>query len=493
MTDTGEARSEPAKDRKPALEPAVIVIFGITGDLSRRSLLPALYHLFKDDMLHADTVIVGVTRRDVSADDLLKDVELCVNEQDGVCDPAGVQKVRAALRMFKMDITDGGEYGRLKDEIYTIEEKAGVCMNRLYYLSIPPQVYAPIVRFLGENGLNGSCNHGTAMSRLLVEKPFGFDLDSARELIDETSTHYREDQIFRIDHYLAKETVQNILAFRFNNPIFEPLMNAKHVSAIQITASEELDIEGRVAFYEKTGALRDLIQSHLLQIMAVVMMDKPAEMNSDAIHGAKERLLKEVEPVSADAVDDNAVRGQYEGYRDEVKDGRSTTETYAAIRLNVGSDRWDGVPVLIRTGKALDAKRTDVNVLFKQEDAAAGNGQNALTFKISPDEGIELNLVVKKPGFEADMQPVPMDFSYQRSFTDAHGHPNAYERVLVDAVRGDKTLFATGDEVLASWRAIQPVLERWQRDDTGLETYPKVSSGPESATGLAERAGTVWL
>jgi glucose-6-phosphate 1-dehydrogenase len=475
---------------KPALEPAIIVIFGITGDLAKRKLLPALYHLFKDDLLHEHTVVVGVTRRDITTDELLADVELCVNETDGICDPAGVRKLRERLRMLTMDVTAHDEYDRLLKELNAIEDTHGMCMNRLYYLSIPPQVYSPIVRLLGTHGLNKSCQHGTAGSRILVEKPFGYDLKSAGELIAETSKYFSEDQIFRIDHYLAKETVQNILAFRFNNPIFESIWNADHIASVQITATEKLGIEGRKVFYEQTGAMRDLIQSHLLQLLAVVAMGKPLSMDQAGIHAEKLATLRAVMPPAEDQADSMAVRGQYEGYRTEVDKPDSNIETYAALLLYMNTERWRDVPFLIRTGKSLAQKQTDIRVVFKKE--IESGQQNILTFRIQPDEGIGLSLMVKKPGYESQVEEAPMDFSYERSFTDAHGHPDAYERVLVDAVRGDHTLFATGEEVLASWRIIEPILRAWLQSDKGLEIYQPGSEGPAPAAMLAENAGTPW-
>jgi glucose-6-phosphate 1-dehydrogenase len=340
---------------------------------------------------------------------------------------------------------------------------------------VPPGASNPIVANLGEHGLNASCPHGRAATRLLVEKPFGYDLPSARELIAETAKYFGEEQIFRIDHYLAKETVQNILTFRFNNPIFETIWDAEHIARVDVVATETIGIEGRATFYEQTGALRDLVQSHLLQLLATATMERPSEMASDAVHAERLKLLQAVEPVPADKTGERAVRGQYDGYKKEVSNDDSFVETFASLKLFIDSPRWQNVPMHITTGKALDVKKTEVNITFKQH--ATGSHTNVLTFSVQPNEGIDINLCVKKPGFDDQIQSAVMDFSYQRAFDD-HGHPDAYERVLVDAVRGDHTLFATSDEVLASWHILQPVLETWTKNGDDLKTYKQNTAGP---------------
>lgn len=453
------------------LSPTIIVIFGITGDLSKRYLLPALYHLIQENLLHAETEIIGISRRDMTLSALFDGVELCGNEPGKVCDPVAVQRLHDRTRMFQMDPAEPQAYAELLKTLNAIEADKGLCMNRLYYLSIPPQVYGPIIHLMGQAGLNTSCPHDTAMTRLLVEKPFGYDLASAEKLITETSKVFSEEQIYRIDHYLAKETVQNILTFRFQNPIFESSWNNASISRIEISASEQIGIEGRAHFYEPIGALRDFIQNHLLQIMAIVTMDKPAVMDSEHIHASKQALLESTIPVAAD-VAGQAYRAQYDGYRQEVANPTSTTETFAAIQLRIESDRWQGVPIIIWTGKALDDKKTEISVSFK----GSGEQPNILRFRIQPNEGIELDLLAKKPGFDEELQTAVMNFSYQDQFDD-HGHPNAYERVLVDAVRGDHTLFATSGEVLAAWRVVQPVLDAWAKNDTEPPTYAPGISG----------------
>lgn len=458
----------------PDLQPAIIVIFGITGDLSKRYLLPALYHLIKDDLLHPESEIVGISRRPMNSDELLEQVELCINEVDKTCDPQALSAMHRRTRMIQMDPTETADYQTLLRQLNDIEAAKGMCMNRLYYLSIPPQVYGPIVRLMGEAGLNTSCPHGVAMTRLLVEKPFGYDLPSAEALVADTGQVFGEEQVFRIDHYLAKETVQNILTFRFGNPIFEALWNRDHISLIEISASEQLDVEGREQFYEATGALRDFIQSHLMQLLAIITMDEPTIMDSDHVHDSKQAVLNQVIPMPPDQVSQRAIRGQYAGYREEVTNPASNTETFAGIRIYIDNKRWRDVPIVIWTGKALREKKTEINITFEGQSPRP----NHLRFRIQPNEGIELDLLTKKPGFTTELQTTAMDFSYQHNFAQ-HDHPNAYERVLVDAVRGDHTLFATGEEVLAAWRVIQPIINEWEKGSDEPFTYPKGSAGNE--------------
>lgn len=460
--------SQPAQ-----LEPAIITIFGITGDLAQRYLLPSLYHLIKDGLLHDQTVILGISRRDIDTGTLYEKVELCVNETGQTCDPEVIKAMQTKTEMFQMELDKPGGYKALLTKLNSVEDRTGMCMNRLYYLSVPPQAYHTVIQLLGENGLNQSCQHNQADSRLLVEKPFGYDLASAEALIDETARHFKEEQIYRIDHYMAKETVQNILTFRFMNPIFEALWSRQHIAQIEISAKEKIGIEGRATFYEPLGALRDFVQSHLLQILGIVTMDKPDALDSDHIHASKQAILKQVEAVPADLVGERAVRGQYEGYAEEVKNPASHTETFAGLTVYIPNSRWQGVPIKLLTGKALDERKTEVRVTFHGSSEVA----NELRFRIQPNEGIELDLLTKKPGYAYQIQTTPMGFSYQDGFNNS-GHPNAYERVLVDAVRGDHTLFATSQEILDSWRILQPVVKAWQGNSDGLVKYEPGSTGP---------------
>jgi glucose-6-phosphate 1-dehydrogenase len=343
-------------------------------------------------------------------------------------------------------------------------------------LAIPAQTYAPVIEQLGKSGLQSTCPHGTGQSRLLIEKPFGYDLTSATELISLLSDVFAEEQTYRIDHYVAKETAQNLLTFRTHNAMFRSLWDAKHIRQIVITASETIDIEGRVAFYEQTGALRDLIQSHLLQLLALITLEDGDLQDASVLHRNKLALLTAITPIAPNQVATQAVRGQYAGYRDEVREQRSITETFAALRLHIDTPRWKSVPVILQTGKALDRKAIEIDITF-------GDGQhpkhdNILTLSIQPNEGVGLSLRAKKPGFASTMQPVAMEFRYTHAFGDSSKHPDAYERVLADALRGDRLLFTTSEEVLASWRIIQHVLEEWAKGPTDLHIYTKGSQGP---------------
>ncbi len=451
---------------RPDMQPAIIVIFGITGDLAKRYLMPSLYHLFKQDLLHEKTEIVGISRRDIYLDDVFNSVEMCISESDKICDPIAMAHMHGRTRIHKLDMDDPAGYAELLQKLNAIEDESGVCMNRLYYLSIPPDAYPTVIENMGRSGLNASCQHGNASTRILVEKPFGSDLASAKALIDTTATAFGEEQVFRIDHYLAKETAQNISTFRFENPLFEAVWNNQHVSHIDIVASEKIGIEGRIDFYEKQGALRDFIQNHLIQLLAIVTMDQPEAFTSDAVHAAKLNLLRTVRPIEAEQVASQSRRGQYAGYTDEVEKSKSYVETFAAIETTIDSERWQGVPITIRTGKALAEKSTSVTVTFTD---ATMTQTNDVRFRIQPDEGIQISLIAKKPGYTQDLQPVNMDFSYAHNFTEPQ--PTAYERVLIDAVRGDRTLFASGDEVLAAWHIIDEVVKAWNESDDGLQTY----------------------
>lgn len=456
-------------------EPAIFVIFGITGDLAHKKLVPALYHLLKDDLLNEHTAIVGVSRREMSATDLLKKVELCVTEVDKVCDPKVIEKLRLRLHMVKLDPLEGKDYDQLHQTLDDIEAKEGLCMNRLFYLSIPPQVYGPVVENLGIHGLNAGCQHHKAVSRLLVEKPFGYDLTSATELIANTGKQFGEVQIFRIDHYLAKETAQNILVFRKHNPIFNPLWNNKHVSAIDLVFSEQIGVEGRAEFYDNVGALRDVLQNHLLQLLALTTMELPHANDIDALHAAKQKLLASIRPV--DPNQDRVIRGQYKGYQEEVGNPGSVTETYVSLGTDIDDERWRGVPITLTAGKVLDVKKTSITLTFA--DPSREGNTNRLTFRINPNEGIDLALTVKQPGFEERTETTHMDFSYHTTFGDS-SHPDAYERVLIDAVKGDHSLFATSDEVLESWRIVQPVLSAWSQNNDDLLYYEPGSAGPSA-------------
>lgn len=460
------------------LAPAVIVIFGITGDLATRKLLPSLYELHKNGLLHEQTRIIGITRQHRTVSEILKLATPSIREKDSRLNNTVFKSLAKKLEIYLMNASESDDYPELRLHLDSIEDKTGLCMNRLFYLAVPPQISTPIITRLGENYLNKGCGQHQNGAHLLLEKPFGFDTKTAEELIDITTKHFNENQIYRIDHYLAKETVQNLVMFRFCNPIFEDIWTNHHIKSIEVVANEKLDIEGRANFYEQVGALRDLIQSHLLHVMSVILMDRPSDISDgDAIHTERLKILRNIEPVPADKISQRVIRGQYIGYKKEVNDDTSHTETFAALKLYSRTKHWGNVPIIIRTGKALSAKQTRITVCFQPKHADHGH-TNQLTFYIQPNESIVVELWVKKPGFQRELQIAPMSFRYDQTF-DSHGHPDAYERVLVDAIRGDNALFATSDEVMAAWQILQPVLDAWSTGGDDLVTYRKGSDGPD--------------
>lgn len=442
------------------VDPAIIVIFGITGDLAQRKLLPALYHLFRDNLIDEKTIILGITRRDISTEDMIVRVEKSIRAAEAECDPAILTKVQSALRMHTMSQVDPSEYQRLKQLLDEIEAEKGVCMDRLFYLSIPPQMFEPIVRNLGQQGLNQSCQHGTAATRLLIEKPFGYNLASAQELINETGEWFREEQIFRIDHYIAKDAVQNILAFRRQYPEVEKLWNDQQITRIEITVFEKLDIEGRAVFYEETGALRDFVQSHLLQMLALTTMELPDTDTSQAIHAKRTAALQAIVPIRADTVNAYAERGQYEGYREEVDNPNSFIETFARLHLLIPTERWQSTEIILETGKAMSEKTSHIRLFFE--------GGAELTFHIQPEEYIEL------ANSDDALQPIEaMIEEFNHAHPPTNQNPLGYERVFRDAIRGNHTLFTTSEEVLAAWKVVNEVVEVWGVSGDGLVLYPK--------------------
>ena len=465
--------TQPALSESAATEPAIFIIFGITGDLAQHRLVPAIYHLLKDELLHEDTEILGISRRDVTPEEVLSSLEANVVQTEGACDAHVLDRFRTHLTMTRLDPERAEDYTQLRSAIEQIETAHGRPMNRLFYLSIPPQAYNPVIQNLGEQGLNVGKDGRREAARLLAEKPFGYDLPSAESLIAHTATYFEEPQIYRIDHYLAKETVQNILVFRKRNPIFANLWDCTHIKAIAIDMLEQIDIEGRSEFYDHVGALRDVVQNHLLQLLGLVTMEIPSQEDAASLHAAKETVLGSVNPITD--VTRRVTRAQYAGYREAVANPQSTTETYARLTLDINNDRWRQVPITITTGKALMTKQTAIAITFM----APGDPTctNKLTFRIQPNEGIDVELTVKRPGFEDKVEIVQMDFSYHGAFNEAD-HPDAYERVLVDAIRGDHSLFATSAEILASWRILQPVFDAWKQHSDDLQTYERGSNGP---------------
>lgn len=428
-----------------SLPPTILVIFGITGDLAGRYLLPALAQICNSSALTKDFQVLGISRRQVEASEIF----------------TGPRKVLSSYsQLYKMDLSRQDEYTKLKKELEVLSKKFKSRPQIIYYLSVPPTAARQIISLLGKAGLN------SPSTSLLLEKPFGNDSPSAIELVGETEKYFKEKQVYRIDHYLAKEMAQNITVFLGSNAIFREVWSNQFIESIDISASEKISIEGRVNFYEGTGALRDLVQSHLLQLAALVLMEPCSDIfDFDEIPRRRLAALEDIEPVPKDKYEQRVFRAQYQGYGKEVANTSSQTETFVDLTVFSANKRWQNVPIRLTTGKNLDQKLTEIKVSFKKNSKQASN---MLLFRIQPEEGIELDLWVKEPGYERKLQKLKLSFEYGRHYGRL---PDAYEQVLVDAMRGNHSLFASSGEVLASWRILQPILECWSMESSDLKTY----------------------
>jgi glucose-6-phosphate 1-dehydrogenase len=486
------------KRRKP--DPTAIVIFGATGDLSGRKLAPALFNLMIDQSLTDPTLIIGVSRSPMSPQDFGERLKPRVAEfSRQKVEPAAWDKFAGMLDYVGGEFGDDAVYEKLKERLEAAKAK-GTKGNRVFYLSTPPAQFAGILEKLEKHKLieKKPQGPGVAGCRVIVEKPFGHDLKSARALNEMIGNYLDESQIYRIDHYLGKETVQNILVLRFGNSIFEPLWNRNHVDHVEITAAETIGIEGRGAFYEQTGVVRDIIQNHLLQVMSLVTMEVPSSFSADDIRDEKSQVLRSVQNLTLNDVANASVRGQYRGYRDEPGVAPdSQVPTYAALRLFIDSWRWQGVPFFLRAGKKLAERVTEVNVhfksvplvLFKEEAAGSVLQPAVLSLRIQPHEGISLRFVAKVPGENINVGNVVMNMTY----ADAFNRPiaEAYERLLLDCMRGDATLFNRRDSVDRAWELIQPVLQVWEATP-GVHFYEDGAQGPSAADEMMGRYGYSW-
>jgi glucose-6-phosphate 1-dehydrogenase len=494
-------------ERTPA--PCVMVIFGATGDLTRRKLIPALYNLSRERLLPAGFSVIGFARRPVG-DELFRQHML-----DGVnqfsrsrpAQPVVWETFAEGIRYHQTSFDDPQGYTELAALLDQIDRERGTGGNRVFYLATPPSSYSDIIRNLGESGLARPAN-ADSWSRIIVEKPFGHDLVSAQQLNRQLNDVFREEQIYRIDHYLGKETVQNILVFRFANGIFEPIWNRRYVDHVQITVSESIGMEGRGRYYDEAGALRDMVQNHLMQLLSLVAMEPPVAFDADAVRGEKVKVLHAVRPMHAADVNRLTVRGQYgpgsvgaedvPGYRQEPGVAPdSQTETYVAMKLLIDSWRWADTPFYLRVGKRLPRRVTEIAIQFKRaphllfRQAAEGLEPNVLVLRIQPNEGIALRAGAKVPGPEIQVRSINLDFLYGPAF--GVEQPEAYERLLLDCMLGESTLFTRSDEVEAAWSLLMPMLNGWaETPPTDFPNYAAGTWGPAAAHALIEEDGRRW-
>ena len=486
-------------DRPPAL---ALVVFGASGDLTARKLLPALAALHRHGALPDGFAVVGVARTEWSDDDFRRTAA----EAGGADDP-GWKEVVGRFRYVAGEYAHPDTFDKLQSVLGDLDAGAGTGGNRIYYLATVPDLFAEVAEALARHGCNKP-GPGGRFARIVIEKPYGHDLSSAKELDRHLHSAFDESQIYRIDHYMGKETVQNVLALRFANAIFEPVWNRRYVDNVQITVAEELGVEHRGGFYEKAGALRDIVQNHVMQVLALTLMEPPGMVNAQGIRDEKVKLLRSVMVPDVDAVPAMAVRGQYSngtvggaavpGYRQE--DGvapDSTTETYVAMKLGVENWRWAGVPVYVRTGKRLPKRATEVALQFHRVPHLAFGPRltrelrpNSLLVRIQPDEGVCLLFGAKVPGEEFKLRSVGMDFSYAEAFPGATA--DAYERLLHDVMIGDPTLFIRTDEVEQAWTIVDPLLAAFSQDDVPLSPYHAGSWGPHDADLLLARDLRQW-
>ncbi|HEY3174476.1 MAG TPA: glucose-6-phosphate dehydrogenase [Candidatus Polarisedimenticolia bacterium] len=492
-----------ALSKERVAEPCTMVIFGATGDLTRRKLVPALCSIARDRLLPTGFGVVGFARRNWSAARFREEMLAGVNEfsRSRPVVPALWDDFARGLDFVQGEFGDPAAYKRLAASLERVDAERGTHGNHLFYLATPPVHYPEIIRELGRAGLAGSA--GSPWSRIIIEKPFGRDLDSARDLNARALEVFTEEQIYRIDHYLGKETVQNILVMRFANGIFEPLWNQKYVDHVQITVAEDIGMEGRGAYYDSAGILRDMVQNHMMQLLCLTAMEPPVAFNAAEVRNEKVKVLHAVRPIEGDEVARHSVRGRYTagfiggqevpGYTDEkgVAPG-SRTETYVAIRLFIDNWRWEGVPFYLRSGKRLSKRATEIAIQFKQVPHLLFGGDsgaiepNVLALRIQPDEGISLKMTSKTPGTAVSLQPVVMDFRYGTSF--GAEPPEAYERLLLDCMMGDSTLFTRRDEVEEAWRFVGGLLDAWESTaPPPLYPYEAGTWGPMEASSLIHR------
>jgi glucose-6-phosphate 1-dehydrogenase len=476
------------------VHPTTLVIFGGTGDLAHRKLLPAIYNLAHEGALPERFNLIAVSRSEMHSDEYRQLArESIAKYSRRPPDEQVLDKLLEQVRYVPGTFDDDSVFENLGGELGKFDDEAGIAFNRIFYLSTAPTFFPLIIEKLGQHGLH---KHEDAEVRVVIEKPFGTRESEAKALNRQVLSVLDESQVYRIDHYLGKETVQNVLAFRFANGMFEPIWNRNYIDYVQITASEDLGIGSRAGYYDSAGALRDLVQNHMLQLLSLLCMEPPVTFDADEVRDEKVKVLHAVEPPPRDAV----IRARYTagmaegkeavGYLEEENvPGDSTTETYVALRLEVDNWRWAGVPIYLRTGKRLARKVTEIAVTLKPVPHLAfhavgsvGVQPNQLILTVQPNEGVSLSLGAKIPGTRMRIRPVNMEFLYGTSFLSQS--PEAYERLIMDAMRGDATLFTRNDEVEEQWRIIDPILETWEQDGEPLHEYPAGSPGPEEAASM---------
>ena len=470
----------------------VFVIFGATGDLAKKKLFPALFTLHQSNLLPKQFKIIAASRTKYSTSQFQSLIEEAVKPKDS----AKWQDFAQSIEFIPSDIAKNKNLDQVTARLSKIEEEFDSCVKVIIYLAIAPTIYEDAFGNIGKNKLNFGCQKHKNQSRIVVEKPFGYDLASAQRLHNSISKYFEKDQIFRIDHFLGKETVQNILAFRFGNEIFEPILNSQYVDNIQITFTEYIGIGKRGAFYDETGALRDVVQNHLFQLLAVATMEEPKSFNHEDFRQRRIEIIKNIKKIRKEDVEKFTVRAQYESYRNEDNvSPKSQTETYALVKLFIDSKRWQNVPIYIRTGKKLAGDVASIIYSFKETKHKVFKNfwqnplPNHITIQIKPAEGIGIRLVAKKPGMTTALEPVDMEFCYRRSFDTPQ--PEAYERLLMDVILGDQTLFI--GEVGASWKIIDPIRKAWDSGNSALSYYKPGSWGPIEADQFMMREGHVWL
>lgn len=472
------------------VDPFDLVIFGGTGDLARRKILPGLFRRFVAGQMPDTARVIGAARSDLDDETYREDVRGALREfvKPELLDDAAIEGFLARLYYVAIDArgTDGWETlsALMRDDVV-----------RAFYFSVAPGLFGDLAERLHQYGMAG------AGSRIVVEKPFGRDLGSARSLNATLAEHFDETQIYRIDHYLGKETVQNLMAVRFGNVLFEPLWNSQYVDHIQITVSETVGVGGRGGYYDKSGAMRDMVQNHLMQLLCLIAMEPPSRFEPDAVRDEKLKVIRALEPVRPDEI----VRGQYErkrdmpSYHEDVEDAESLTESFIAMKLHVSNWRWAGTPFYIRTGKRLRARQSEIAVVFKDAPhsifgASAGRHRNILTIRLQPNEGMNLGVTIKEPG-PGGMRliDVPLDMTFADALgQDSAEAPDAYERLVMDVIRGNQTLFMRGDEVEAAWAWTDPIIEAWTSTDDRPEPYEPGTTGPEGSAVLLHREGRRW-